>query len=154
MLRLGCAILTLWLSLNLIPSTVIVFNTMTLRGHTPALYSILSREDVGRLDAETLATLDSIAVFANGTNIGFCTLALFVTWLGLARRKAWAFWGLLAGLCGALFAGFAADYMVGTVAPHINVISALILAFGFAFAGWELFFNRPAKTGEAAEPGP
>ena len=142
MLRIGCVILTAWSVLNLVPSVVIVVNTLFRGGHTPALYSILTAGEVSALSPETLATLDSIAVFANGINIAFCLVALAVIWLGLYRRQVWSFWGLLAGFTAALSAGVAADYAVGTVAPWINVISGAILGGGFMLTGLGLFRNE------------
>lgn len=142
MLRAGCWVLTAWAVLNLIPSFVIVLNTLFRGGHTPALYSVLSEQEVEALSTETMATLDSIAVFANGTNIAFCLVVLGTVWLGLSRRQVWAFWALLAGFTAALAAGVAADFVVGTVLPEVNVISGAILALGFACAGFGLFRDK------------
>ena len=142
MLRIGCVILTVWSAMNLIASVVIFVNTLFLGGHTPALYSVLTADEVGSLSSGTLATLDSIAVFANGTNIAFCLVTLPAIWLGLFRRQVWSFWGLLVGFAAALLAGVAADYAVGTVAPEINIVSGMILCAGFAFAAFGLFRNQ------------
>jgi hypothetical protein len=46
MLRIGCVVLSTWVILNLVPSMVIVINTMFLGGHTPAVYSVLTEEEV------------------------------------------------------------------------------------------------------------
>ncbi len=147
MLKIGCVILSLWTILNLVPSLLILINTIFRGGHTPALYAVLNEEQVNGLSAEVLATLDSIAVFANGTNIAFCLVSLFAIWMGLNRRQNWSFWGLLAGFTAALLAGLAADYMVGTVAPQVNAISAGILVLGFVFVVVGLLQGRtPVAT--------
>lgn len=142
MLRLGCIILTAWIVLNIVPSVFIVANTMAQTGHTPALYTLLNENDVNQLNAETLATIDSIAVYANGMNIGFCLLSLATIWMGLIRRLRWTFWALLLGFSAALLAGVGADISVGVVLPQINVISGVILSFGFALAATDLYTNN------------
>ncbi len=139
MLKIGCIILTTWAILNLIPSSIIVIHTIFRGGHTPALYSILDEQEVGALSTETLASVDSIAVFANGTNIALCLLSLFVIWMGLYRRQTWAFWGLLVSFTFALLAGVGGDYEVGYQAPIVNVISGGILALGFAISAAGIF---------------
>ena len=150
MLKLGCVVLSLWLIVNLAASCVVLADTLTGHGHTPALYALLSPDEVGQLDPETLSTLDSIAAFANGMNLSFSLLALAVVWLGLRRRARWAFWALLAGLLGALLAGVAGDFLVGWVAPQVNLITAVWLAAGFVCAGLGLF-RHPGSSGPARE---
>ena len=145
MLKLGSGILSIWLILNFIPSSVIVVDTLFRGGHTPALYAVLTEEEVSSLSAEVLTTIDSIAVFANGTNIAFSILALPAVWMGLNRRQAWAFWVLLAGFAAALIGGTAADYVVGWKFPWVNVLSGGILACGFGCAAVGLFRNERAS---------
>jgi len=135
MLRIGCLVLSAWCGLNLLASGYILVDTLLLGGHTPALYLLLSAEEARALGPDALATVDSIAVFANGLNVGLCLIALGVIWFGVYRRVVWCFWTLLAGLAAALGAGIAADAAVGTIRPDVNVISGLILAVGFGFAG-------------------
>lgn len=142
MLLTGCIVLTVWAVLNLIPSITILVNTLFYGGHTPALYLILTKEEVGALAPHVLATLDSIAVFANGLNIAFCLVSLFTVWRGLYRRRVWAFWGLLAGFTAAVLAGVGADYEVHTAAPMVNVISGSLLGLGFAISAVGLFRGK------------
>lgn len=139
MLRIGCILLTTWAALNLVLSTAIVIDTIFRGGHTPALQSILTEQEIGELSPEILATMDSIAVFANGLNVAFCLVSLFVIWEGLFRRRVWAFWGLLSGFSLALLAGIGADHEVGNVAPMVNVISGGILLLGLGFAAMDIF---------------
>ena len=139
MLRTGCWVLTTWTASNLILSIKIVWDTLLGSGHSPALFLILTETEVDALGPDTLATLDSIAVFANGLNIAFCALALCLIWRGLFRRQAWSFGALLVGFLAAWFAGAAADFVVGTVAPWVNVVSFVILATGFVFSAVGLF---------------
>ena len=152
MLRIGCIVLTAWTVLNLIPSAAIVVNTIFRDGHTPALYLLLTEEEVGDLEPDVLATLDSIAVFANGLNLAFCLVSLFTIWKGLYCRRVWAFWGLLAGFSLALLAGVGADYEVHTAAPMVNVISGGILGLGFAISAFGLFLP-PETPRTLATPG-
>lgn len=140
--KAGCIVLTLWTTLNLIPSGIIVVSTMFFGGHTPALSLRLSEDEVEALSPDVLATLDSIAVFANCTNVAFCIVALVVIWMGLYRRHRWALWALLAGFGFALLAGVGADYEVGFAAPWVNAISAGILAIGLGLAAVGLFRVR------------
>ena len=148
MLRPGCILLTAWTALNLIPSAVILIHTILGGGHTLALYALLTEEDVGALSPEVLATVDSIAVFANGTNLAFCAVSLFVIWRGLYRRKVWAFPALSAGFTLALLAGVGGDYEVGFAAPMVNVISAAMLALGLSLSAAGMF-----RHGASADPG-
>jgi len=110
-------ILTVWSVLNLVLSAWIMTDTLFPGDHTPALYLRLTEAEVNALDSDILATMDSIAVFANGLNVTFCFLALCVIWLGLACRHTRSFPGLLVGFSAALIAGIAADYAVGILAP-------------------------------------
>lgn len=138
MLKVGCCVLTLWAGLNLLASGKIIVDTVLKRGHTPAIYLILSESEVNALHPDVLATIDSIAVFANGLNIAFCTVALFLIWRGLVRRRRWSFLALLCGILAAWTAGVAADFIVGNVAIWVSVVSFLFIAIGF-FAvaiGW------------------
>ena len=148
MLVSGCALLSVWSVLNLVPSGYIVLDTLFWGGHTPAVYAVLSEAEGEGLGAGTLATLDSIAVFANGCNIAFCLVALAVVWRGLYRRQGWAFGALVAGYAAALAAGVAADHTVGTVAPWVNAVSAAILALGLGLAGLGLRRGERPSVGE------
>lgn len=139
MLRAGCIVLSIWLILNVIPSCTILATTLSGNGHTPAINVLLDDADVANLSAETLATIDSIAVFANGLNIAFCTLAVSAVWMGLHRRIEWVFWALTAGFTCAILAGAGADFVVGTLFPHINLISLGIVTVGLGLAATALF---------------
>ncbi|MEM7478181.1 MAG: hypothetical protein AAF483_24605, partial [Planctomycetota bacterium] len=134
MLKLGCWVLTVWAALNCMASVKIILETLLLNGHTPALFLLLSSADVKSLSPETLATIDSIAIFANGLNVAFCILALGLVWTGLANKQSAAFALLLAGFTAAWAAGFLADLAVGLAAPWVNIVSFLILGFGLAAA--------------------
>ncbi len=135
MLKAGCWVLSIWAALNLIMSLTIVVDTLFRGGHTPALYLILSEADVQALSTNALATIDSIAVFANGLNVAFCAAALGLLWCGLARKLAWSFPVLAVGFLAAWLAGVAADYVVGNAAPWVNAVSLGILLVGFALGG-------------------
>ncbi len=139
MLRFGCWVLTIWSALNLFVSLKIVLVTLAYGQHTPALYLILDESDVTEMPAEVLATIDSIAVFANGLNVAFCVLTLSLLWGGLARSKVWSFPPLLLGLFIAWLAGVGADFAVGNAAPWVNVVSLAILALGISSAAFGLF---------------
>lgn len=143
-LKVGCAVLTVWTVLNLIPSAGIIVFTLFYDGHTPALYSLLNDKEADALPADVLSTLDSIAIFANGMNSAFCLLALFVIWKGLYRGSFWAFHGLLAGFLLALLAGIGADYEVHYAAPMVNVISGAILGLGLGLSAFGLFSDGGA----------
>ena len=148
MLKIGCAILSIWTVLNLIPSAFILVDTVFLDGHSPGFYLLLTEEEVGSLEPDVVATMDSIAVFANGLNIAFCLVSLFTIWCGLIRGQKWAFWGLLAGFTFAVLAGVGADYEVGLAAPMVNVISAGILATGFVCVAIGLFVRGATAQGK------
>lgn len=115
-------------------------------GDSPAVFQILSDEEVHALSSDVRTSINSVAVYANGLNVAFCALALAVTWLGLHRRVRWAFWGLLVGFVAALLAGVSGDYVLGNVHPEVNVISGLILVFGFTLAAVGLFRNSESST--------
>ncbi len=118
---------------------MILVSTLTGNGHTPAIRALLDESDIANLNTETVATIDSIAVFANGLNLAFCSLAIFVVWIGLNSGRRWAFWSLLIGLTFAILAGVGGDYMVGTLFPQINLISFGIVALGLTLAATSLF---------------
>lgn len=154
MLRAGCILLTIWTLLNLVPSSMIALSTLFFDGHTPALTLLLTPGDVETLSPEVLATLDSIAIFANLTNVAFCSLVLAIVWMGLHRRQRWAFWSLLAGFVLALLAGVGADYAVGFAAPWVNGISGAVLGLGLAIAAAGLFTRETGSAqGDRAVPG-
>ena len=142
MLRAGCIVLSIWLILNVIPSCMILVATLTQQGHTPAIYGLLDESDIENLSSDTVATIDSIAVFANGLNLAFCSLAIAVIWIGLHRGHRWAFWSLAIGFAFALLAGAGGDYMVGTLFPQLNMISFGIIVIGLTLAARSLFGRR------------
>lgn len=135
MLKAGCWVLSIWAALNLVASLKIVVDTLFLGGHTPALFLLLSETDVEALSPAALATMDSIAVFANGLNTAFCALVLWVVWKGLYQGQAWSWTALFIGLGFAWGAGVAADFVVGWAAPWVNAVSFLILALGLLLTG-------------------
>jgi len=140
MLKSGCIILTIWSLLNFAASSVILTNTLLGRGHTPAIYLMLSEADVSQLSPKIVATIDSIAAFANGLNIAFCLLSTVVVWRGLFRGTLWCFWALMIGYTAAFGAGVAGDYMVGAFAVQVSGVSGMILAWGLGLAA--LGLNR------------
>ncbi len=131
--------MTIWSTLNLIASLKIVLDTLIYDKHTPALYLILDGSDVSALPSDVLATIDSIAVFANGLNVAFCTVTLCLVWGGLAQSKLWSFPSLLAGLTAAWLAGVGADFAVGNAAPWVNAVSLAIIVLGISTSAAGLF---------------
>ena len=127
--------------MNLIPSAVILANTMFLDGNSLAIYQILDDEQVEALSTDVRTSINSIAVYANGLNVALSLLALFVVQRGLNKRVPWAFWSLLVGFTTAFLAGAAGDYVLGTVHPEISIMSGAILAFGFVCSAIGLFRN-------------
>jgi hypothetical protein len=154
MLRLGSIVISAWAVLNLIPSLAILANTIFFDGNSPAIYQILDDEQVQTLSKEIRTSINSVAVYANGLNVALCLLALVVVWLGLNRRVRWAFWGLLVAFATALLAGTAGDYVLGTVHPEINIISGIILAFGFVFSARGLFWDSTQSAAPASSSHP
>lgn len=146
MLQLGSLVLSFWTVLNLIPSLAILVNTLLLGGNSPAIYQVLDHEEVELLSTKVRASINSVAIYANGLNVAFCLLALFVIWFGLYRRIRWAFWALLAGFTSALFAGTAGDHVLGLVHPEINILSAILLAVGFLLVAMGLFRDSPISA--------
>ena len=135
MLKLGCWILTTWTALNCLASLKIVIETLLFEGHTPALFLLLSEADVRSLPSNVVATIDSIALFANGLNIAFCIVALGLVWSDFSKLRTGKLSLLLAGFTMAWLAGFMADVAVGYAAPWVNAISLAIIALGFAATG-------------------
>ena len=147
LLNIGCWVLTMWSVLNLAVSLKIVLDTLVFGKHTPALHLILTEADVEALSEETLATIDSIAVFANGLNAAFCTLALGLIWCSLAHSRTWSFLTLLAGFSTAWLAGVGADFAVGNAAPWVNLISLAIILWGLSLSAVGLFWRRKRHGG-------
>lgn len=142
MLRTGCILLTIWTLLNLVPSLWIIVSTVFLDGNSPAIYQILSTQEVKNLTSNERTSINSVAVYANGLNVAFCCAALFVIWCGLYLRSTWAFACLVSGFTFAVLAGTLGDFVLGTVHPEINAISALILAVGFFLIAKDLFWGK------------
>ncbi|WP_422104037.1 hypothetical protein [Winogradskyella sp.] len=107
--------------------------------HPPGLYAILREEEIKMMSQEMLATVDSIGLFANLSVAALNLLILIAIWKGLNKGKVWVFWALLASCIVAILAGVAADYALYFAFPEVNMISALICAIGFVFAGIGLF---------------
>lgn len=139
MLKTGTTILSIWAGLNLLPSFGILILILFQGKNAPALSVLLSEEEISGLSSDLLATVNSIAAFANGLNVAFCLLFLFAIWRGLNRKIEWVFWALLLSTVFALLAGIAGDYIVGTKFPEVNVISGLILAVGFICSAIGIF---------------
>ena len=139
MLKTGTIILSIWAGLNLHPSFGILILILFQGKNAPALSVLLSEEEISGLSSDLLATVNSIAAFANGLNVAFCLLFLFAIWRGLNRKIEWVFWALLLSTVFALLAGIAGDYIVGTKFPEVNVISGLILAVGFICSAIGIF---------------
>lgn len=142
MLKTGCVVLSLWTVLNLIPSAWILLSTGFLDGDSPAITQILTAEEVATLSNKVRASINSVAVYANGLNSAFCLTAFFVIWRGLHGRSSWAFYCLVVGFSTALLAGFGSDQVLGTLHPEVNIISSLIIVFGLTFAAIGLFGQR------------
>jgi hypothetical protein len=85
-LTLGPIVISVWAVLNLIPSAVILANTMFLDGNSLAIYQILDDEQVEALSTDVRTSINSIAVYANGLNVALSLLALFVVQRGLNKR--------------------------------------------------------------------
>lgn len=140
MLRIGCIVLSLWALLNLLPSAWILVSTTFLDGDSPAIFQILDDHEVAALSAKERTSINSVAVFANGLNIAFCSTALFLVWFGLARRLRKVFWCLVFGFGMAWLAGALGDSVLGTVHPEISLASGGILLVGLGFAAVDLFW--------------
>ncbi|MEO1084143.1 MAG: hypothetical protein AAFY88_07865 [Acidobacteriota bacterium] len=152
MLRIGCWILTLWTVMNGIASLSLLVRILYFDGHTPALYLLLSEADVGGLAPEVLATVDSIAVFANATNVAFCVLVLCMIWRGLRRRIRWSFTALVAGFSIAVLGGVAADAVVHFAAPWVNLTSTALLGAGLGLS-WLGLRSDPAGSADSRPRG-
>lgn len=144
MLKLGCLLLGLWSVLNLAPSAWILYSVLGRGENAPGLTAVLTGSQIQAIEAEALAAANSIGVPANGLNVAFCLLFVVLIWKGLLRKARWVFWTMAASSLIAVLGGVGADYMVGTRNPEINLISALLLAVGFAFCASAIF--RPAAT--------
>ncbi|MFN3189211.1 MAG: hypothetical protein ACE361_01720 [Aureliella sp.] len=131
MLKFGRWVLTTWTVLSCLASLTIIIQTLVFGGHTPALFLLLSDAEVQSLSPDTLSTIDSIALFANGLNLAFGVVVLGVVWDAAPDWHNGRLALMLAGFTMAWLAGFMADAAVGYAAPWVNVVSIAILAFGF-----------------------
>ena len=147
MLRLGCIVLSIWALLNLLPSLLILASTAILNGDSPAIFQILNDQEVAALTAKERTSINSVAAYANGLNVAFCVMALFVIWFGLNRRSHWSFWCLVFGFVFALLAGILGDFILGTVHPEINAISSVIVLVGCVLAAIDLFRRNGRAEG-------
>ena len=136
MLRSGCIVLSLWSLLNLIPSAVIVVSSTFWDANTPAIGQILSAEEIRSLTPSERASLNSVAVFANGLNIALALATISMIWFGIMRRQKWAFYATCLSLSCAVMAGALGDRLVGYTHPEISLISAAILMVGAVLAGF------------------
>jgi|GEM_PF-1593773 len=140
LLRTGCVVLSVWSVLNILASLIVVIIPVVFGGETaPALLDSLSANEIQGLSDGIERNANGIAVFANGLNIAFCTLALFAIWQGLHKKMKWVFWALLVSLSLNVLAGTLADYVVGLLHPEVNIISAAILAVGLGCSAQSIF---------------
>jgi len=138
-LKLGCLLLGLWSVLNLAPSAWILYSVLARGENAPGLTAVLTESQIQAIEAEALAAANSIGVYANGLNVAFCLLFTVLIWKHLLRKTRWAFWAMAASSLVAVLGGVGADYVVGTRNPEVNLISALLLAVGFACCASAIF---------------
>ena len=134
MLRAGCIILTAWVLLNLIPASYVVVSTTLWGADAPAVGQILNTAEIQSLTEKERASINSVAVYANGLNVALASTVAALIWFGVFRRMRWAFWSVCFGLGFAVVGGALGDGILGTIHPEISVISALILLVGASLA--------------------
>jgi hypothetical protein len=128
----GRAALSLWAGVNLALALAILVRLLALHGHAPALDILFDRADLAQLDPRALATIDGLAVFANGIAAAFCALVLALVWLPLRRGERWALVAVAAATGFVQLIGFACDAFFGHKNLAANTVSAVVLASGLA----------------------
>ena len=108
----------------------------------PALLDSLKDPEIQSLTEGIKRNANSIAVFANGLNIAFCTLTLFAIWKGLYHGVRWVFWALLVSLSLSVITGTVADYVAGLLHPEVNMISGGIITVGLACTAIAIFKQK------------
>ena len=139
MLKLGSIILGLWNVLYAIAALAFLVIMMVQGKNTPVLTIRFSEQEIAAMSPALLDTINSISIYANGLTVALCTLALLVIWKGLSRRNHWAFWALVLSMSAAFLAGLAGDYVSGANYYDASIVSAVILASGFAATAIGIF---------------
>lgn len=138
-LKIGALILSLWSLMNMLPAIGVVAYIAVLDKIHPLLPMRFPAEQIGAIDPAVLATINGMAVFANGHVFALCLIALVAIWKGLAKGVRWVFWTSLVSMSASVVAGFAASYTDQSHYYGPSIISALILAIGFGFAANGIF---------------
>lgn len=139
MLKTGSIILSLWSVLNLLPALYMIVHITVLGNNHPLLSTRFSEDDISAISPSLLATINGMAVYANGLVIGFCGLSLIAIWKGLNKTTMWTFWALLISSIAVVLAGFVSDYVSETNYYTASIVSALILIAGFILVTAGLF---------------
>lgn len=130
MLKVGAIILTAGVACNLVLATAILVAVILLGRNPPILYVSLQKPEIDRLDANTLATFKSLAIYFNAAVVASCLMGLFVIWMSLTHGQRWAFWALLVTMAIGQLSAFVADSFIGHQTVAVNVVFTALYLLG------------------------
>ena len=141
MFRTGMVCLTIWTGFNLVLALGIVIAMSFFGQHAPGMFILLERSELAQIDPRAIATINGLAVLTNASITSLCLLSLAVIWIGLAKRRRWAFWAVAISLMFVQVFGFVSDTYFGNVNLLANLASTSILILGLCLTGYS-FLKR------------
>jgi len=142
----------IWAGGNFLLAAGILVALLCFRQNAPSMWILFARSDFPAIDSRAVATINGLAVFANGCAAAFCALVLFAVWRILFRSdRAW-FWPVC--ICTSVLQclGYASDRYFSDRNLRANVISSIVLVIGLAALHRNSHHDRP--KGRSAQSGP
>jgi hypothetical protein len=102
--------------------------------NAPSLFILFSKSEISGLDPKALATINGLAIFANGCAAAFCVMALTLTWRGLKYGKVWCIRLLVLCAVPLQALGFASDSYFRHQDLIANLVSSTLLLVGLIAA--------------------
>ena len=126
--------LGIWAGGNLLLAVGILVAMLAFGTNAPSLFILFSKPEISALDPKALATINALAVFANGCAAAFCVLTLMLAWRGLKREEIWCIRLLVACAVPLQGVGFASDGYFRHKDLMANLVSSVVLLIGLIAA--------------------
>lgn len=154
MLRTGMIVLSIWSGLNLLMAAA-CNGAMVLNQNSPGFRLLFGDATIQEMEPSIVAAVNSMAMLCNALVAAYCLLALFVIWIGLAKRATWAFWGLLLSMGSFQLFGFlsVAYYGGGILVLSYYIVSSAMLAVGLGYSAYALYLQDRVRNQVASGSG-
>ena len=134
MRRIAFLFLGIWVGGNLLLAVGILVAMLAFGANAPSLFILFSKSEIAGLDPKALATINALAVFANGCAAAFCVMALALIWQALKHGRVWCFQLLVVCAIPLQMLGFASDRYFRQKDLLANLVSSAILTIGLIAA--------------------